>query len=195
MLYLASQSPRRAQLLRQIGVDFVVHPANIDETPHADELPAVYVQRLAHHKAITVFTQVAATRTQPCRVLAADTTVVYDGQLLGKPSNAIEAHAMLRCLSGQTHHVLTGLAVCDAHGIKTVLSCTEVTFASLSDACIAAYVASGEPFDKAGGYGIQGIAGMFVANLRGSYSGVMGLPLYEAATLLGLLPRDGGVTC
>lgn len=195
MLYLASQSPRRAELLRQIGVEFCIHPANVDETPLTDESPEAYVQRVAQDKAHAVFDQLAVLMMEPYQVLAADTSVVVDGQLLGKPQDAAEAQRMLQQLSGRQHDVFTAVALQNAQGLRTALSCSQVNFAPLSKACIAAYVATGEPFDKAGGYGIQGLAGMFVQTLHGSYSGVMGLPLYETANLLGLVGTKRNVGC
>ncbi|UXY15685.1 Maf family nucleotide pyrophosphatase [Chitiniphilus purpureus] len=183
-LYLASASPRRRELLAQLGVTFERITAPVDETPLLDEDPHGYVLRLARAKAQAGWLAVLAQERDPRPVLAADTTVVLDGGILGKPDDAGHAHAMLKRLSGSTHVVLTALAVAEQDRVETVLSESRVTFAVLTDAQIAAYVASGEPLDKAGAYGIQGRAGLFVTRLDGSYTGVMGLPLYETAALL-----------
>jgi septum formation protein len=190
-LYLASQSPRRQELLRQIGLAPAVlllrtaaGRADVDETPLPDESAIDYVMRLARLKAET------GERARDRRVLAdwpivaADTTVTVDGQILGKPANVEEAAAMLRAYSGRSHTVLTGVAVVFHGRTLTALSESTVRFRPLTEAEIAAFVATREPFDKAGGYGIQGRAAMFIEQLVGSYSGVMGLPLYETAQLL-----------
>lgn len=191
-LYLASRSPRRRELLTQIGVQFDTivfrnHPREdqeVDETPHPGEAPADYVVRVARAKAelgrrITGWRRL---RSQP--VLAADTTLDVDGEILGKPLDADDAKAILRRLSGRSHRVLTAIAVAFDGRIETRISQSEVRFGVLDAAQIDSYVASGEPMDKAGAYGIQGRAGQFVEYLAGSYSGVMGLPLYETAVLL-----------
>lgn len=180
-IYLASASPRRSELLRQIGVPFQVRPAAIAEDRVAGETPEEYVCRLAAAKAETVW---AALRGDTRPVLAADTAVVLDGLVLGKPENAAEAAAMLERLSGHTHRVLTGVALRYDGGVETRLSASEVRFRATTAAERRAYCATGEPFDKAGGYGIQGHAAVFVEELRGSYSGVVGLPLKETAALL-----------
>jgi septum formation protein len=179
-VYLASASPRRSELLRQIGVSFTARAAAIDEQRLCEESPEAYVVRLAAAKAESVWAAVAD--AQP--VLGADTAVVLDGSVLGKPADAAEAVAMLELLSGRTHRVLTGVAVRHSGGIATRLSESEVRFRATTAAERLAYCATGEPFDKAGGYGIQGHAAVFVENLKGSYSGVVGLPLFETATLL-----------
>ena len=180
-VYLASASPRRSELLRQIGVPFQVRPAAIAEERLARETPEAYVARLAAAKAETIWAQ-AAGDSRP--VLAADTAVVLDGDVLGKPETATEAAAMLERLSGRTHRVLTAVALRHAGGLETVLSESEVRFRATTAAERLAYCRTGEPFDKAGGYGIQGHAAVFVEQLEGSYSGVVGLPLYETAALL-----------
>jgi septum formation protein len=180
-VYLASASPRRSELLRQIGVRFTVRAAGIPEEPLGGETPERYVERLAAAKAETVWAAVAG--VEP--VLGADTAVVLDGEILGKPGSAAEAAAMLERLSGRTHEVLTAVALRHADGLETRLSRTEVRFRATTAAERLAYCATGEPFDKAGGYGIQGRAAVFVAELKGSYSGVVGLPLCETAALLG----------
>ena len=183
-VYLASRSPRRGELLRQIGVDFEVLPSDVDESVRPDEAPEHYVLRLAREKALVCAARIAADGRAPLPVLAADTTVCADGVILGKPENDLEAAAMLRAMSDRWHTVHTGIAVaCDGR-VETLLSSTQVEMAALPESEIAAYVASGEPRDKAGAYGIQGLAGVFIRRIEGSYSGVMGLPVYETAQLL-----------
>ncbi len=183
-LYLASGSPRRQELLAQIGVQFERISAPIDETPLPNESAKDYVLRLAQAKAEAGWQVMLAQGKYPLPVLAADTTVVLDGQILGKPLDANDAIAMLEQLSGRSHQVLTSLGLRTHTGTEIVLSVSTVTFMPLSAAQIAAYVASGEPMDKAGSYGIQGTAGMFISDLQGSFSGVMGLPLHDTAVLL-----------
>ena len=180
-LYLASASPRRSELLRQIGVPFRVQPPDIKEEQLPGEAPDVYVRRLAAAKADAVW---AAVRQEQRAVLAADTAVVLDGAVLGKPKDSAEAETMLRRLSGRAHQVLTALALRNGDDRVTLLSASEVRFRTTTEAERLAYCATGEPFDKAGGYGIQGHAAVFVEELRGSYSGVVGLPLFETAALL-----------
>jgi septum formation protein len=190
-LFLASQSPRRLELLRQIGIEPTVLPLrnasgrlDVDETPLAGETAMDYVTRLARLK------MEAATRVQLCRklpawpLLAADTTVPLDGEILGKPADAEAAAAMLRRYSGRAHTVLTAVAGSYLGRTRVTLSESVVTFKSLSEREVTAYVANAEYYGKAGGYAIQGRAAMFVRHLAGSYSGVMGLPLYETAELL-----------
>lgn len=183
-LYLASGSPRRQELLAQIGVQFERISAPVDETPLAGETPRDYVLRLAKAKAESGWQAVQAQGLALLPVLAADTTVVLDGQILGKPLDAADATAMLEQLSGRSHEVLTSLGLHTGAGTELVLSVSQVSFMPLSAAQIAAYVASGEPMDKAGSYGIQGRAGLFISDLQGSFSGVMGLPLHDTAALL-----------
>jgi septum formation protein len=183
-LYLASGSPRRQELLAQIGVQFERISAPIDETPLSNESAKDYVLRLAQAKAEAGWQAMLAEGKYPLPVLAADTTVVLDGQILGKPLDANDAIAMLEQLSGRSHQVLTSLGLRTHSGTEIVLSVSTVTFMPLSSAQIAAYVASGEPMDKAGSYGIQGAAGLFISDLQGSFSGVMGLPLHDTAALL-----------
>jgi len=180
-VYLASASPRRSELLRQIGVPFQVKVAAIAEEPLGRELPEAYVVRLAAAKAETIW---AAADGEVRPVLAADTAVVLDGELLGKPASEAEAATMLERLSGRSHRVLTAVALRHAAGLETRLSESEVRFRATTAAERQAYCRTGEPFDKAGGYGIQGHAAVFVEELKGSYSGVVGLPLYETAALL-----------
>lgn len=179
VLRLASASPRRRQLLELIGVPHVVSPADIDETPHAGEPADTYVTRLAREKAAAVW---AVAHDLP--VLAADTTVVVDAEILGKPESEAQAHEMLGKLSGREHVVHTGVAVFSAGSQQVVLSSTRVTFAPLSREQIHAYWQSGEPQGKAGAYAIQGLGAVFVAGISGSYTCVMGLPLFETAQLL-----------
>jgi septum formation protein len=181
-VYLASASPRRSELLRQIGVPFEVRPAEIAETQAAGEPADALVLRLAAEKADVVWRRVPAEERRP--VLAADTAVVLDERVLGKPADQAEAEAMLAALSGRTHRVLTAVALRCGDTAETLLSSSEVTFRATTRDERAAYCRSGEPLDKAGGYGIQGRAAMFVEHLAGSYSGVVGLPLFETAALL-----------
>ena len=181
-IYLASGSPRRRELLAQIGVPFQVLDVTVDETRLPREAPDAYVVRLARQKADAGW-RVRPIRT-PSPVLAADTTVVLDGEILGKPKDRSDGEQMLRALGGRTHEVLTAVAVATALGPISRTSRSEVTFRAISGAEARGYWATGEPHDKAGGYAIQGAAAIFVANLRGSYSGVMGLPLFETAELL-----------
>jgi septum formation protein len=190
-LYLASQSPRRLELLRQIGLSPMVLPLrsspdrmDVDETPLVDEPGIDYVLRLARLKVEAGMLAQQVRHLPSWPILAADTTVTLDGQILGKPGDPEAATAMLRLYSGRTHTVLTAVAAAHQGQVKVALSESKVTFKSLSEAEIAGYVASGEPFDKAGGYGIQGRAAIFIEHLAGSYSGVMGLPLHETAELL-----------
>jgi septum formation protein len=191
-IYLASRSPRRRELLKQLGISFEVllfreaarRGADIDETPRPNERPVDYVQRLAQAKAQAGATYMAQRRLPVYPVLGADTTVVIDGRILGKPCAEDEAIEMLALLSGRTHEVLTAVAICRQDTLVTRLSLSEVSFAALTDAQIRAYAATGESLDKAGAYAIQGRAGAFVRRLSGSYTGIMGLPLYETAELL-----------
>jgi len=171
MLVLASQSPRRSEILRQAGIPFTVRPVEVDETPLDGESPRAYVERLAVAKAL------AATAGPPETVLAADTTVTIDGALLGKPADAADARRMLALLSGRRHDVLTG--ICLRKGDSLICDCasTAVWFQALSAEEIEAYVASGEPEGKAGAYAIQGLASRFVERIEGCYFNVMGLPV------------------
>ncbi len=181
-LYLASRSPRRAQLLHLIGVSFEVLDVDLLEVPGANEAAADYVIRMAGEKAAAGSALVV---DQPdARVLAADTEVVLDGVIFGKPVDADDAARMLRLLSGREHDVLTGVALADRIGTQVALNRTQVRFAELSEAAIADYIATGEPFGKSGAYGIQGHASAFIPHITGSYTAVMGLPLFETAELL-----------
>jgi septum formation protein len=179
-LILASASPRRRELLAQLDVQFSVLPTDTDESVLAGELPEAYVNRMALDKATRGL--VLAQRTA-C-ILGADTAVVTGGVILGKPRDREDGLRMLQMLSGQTHQVLSGIAVMDGTRIEQRLSVTEVTFGVISAATTAAYWDTGEPCDKAGAYAIQGRGAVFVRHIAGSYSGVVGLPLYETAELL-----------
>ena len=191
-LYLASRSPRRRELLTQIGVQFDTilfrnHPrelSEVDETPHAGESPLSYVERVTRAKAELGSRIATLRKLQSQPVLAADTTIDVDGEILGKPLDASDAKTILRRLSGRSHRVLTCVAVAFEGCVETRQSVSEVRFTVLDDARIDSYVATGEPLDKAGAYGIQGHAGAHVRHISGSYSGIMGLPLYETAELL-----------
>ena len=191
-IYLASKSPRRRELLRQIGVEFellmlrndTVRGPDVTELVLTGEEPIDYVARVAREKAAFAWSMVQTRRLTLRPVLAADTTVTLDGSILGKPANKLEAEAMLARLSGRTHQVLTSIAVHHLNLIEQVTQVSQVRFAALSAQSIKAYCATQEPYDKAGGYGIQGMAALFVEHIDGSHSGIMGLPLYETATLL-----------
>lgn len=183
MIYLASASPRRSELLRQIGIAHEVRPVDVDESARAGEAPAQYVLRLAEEKAQALWSRLPEAARRP--VLAADTTVALEGQILGKPVDAADARAILRRLAGQTHEVHTAVAVLHEGGAAARLSTSTVSFRDLSDAEIDWYWRTGEPADKAGAYAVQGKAAVFIRHIAGSYSGVMGLPLYETWELLG----------
>jgi len=191
-VYLVSRSPRRRELLKQIGIAFELlllredlrRGADVDEAPAPGESPAAYVSHVARAKAEAGWIGIASRRLQPHPVLAADTTVVLNGEIIGKPADARRAHQLLRRLSGQTHQVLTAVAVARGARVETALSTSAVEFRELADSEIQRYVASGEPLDKAGAYAIQGRAAVFVRAMSGSYSGIMGLPLFETAELL-----------
>lgn len=179
-LILASGSPRRQEFLRGLGLEFEVRPADVDEGPLPGEEPSRFVARLALDKARAV-----AAREPEAHILAADTIVVLGSELLGKPQDEAEAVAMLRRLAGRTHEVWTGFALCrGAEPLHQQAVRTEVTFTALSDELCRAYVATGEPLDKAGAYGIQGRGGFLVERICGSYSNVVGLPLAEVVSAL-----------
>ncbi|OPG71065.1 septum formation inhibitor Maf [Pseudomonas ogarae] len=182
-LYLASGSPRRRELLTQIGVLFTAIGADIDETPQDHETPSAYVERLARGKAEAGRRALDA-GMDGC-VLGADTAVVLDGRILGKPVDQADSMTMLLSLSGREHEVLTAIAILDGQRCESRVVRSLVRFRSITEQEAAAYWASGEPRDKAGGYGIQGLGAVFVAGLEGSYSAVVGLPLCETAELLG----------
>lgn len=184
-LYLASASPRRRELLSQLEVPFELVLPQVEEQRQPSETAVDYVQRLARDKAIAG----AAMAAESLPVLAGDTIVVLDGDVLEKPTDKADGLAMLRRLSGRSHQVMTAMALAWQDHLEVVLVTTEVSFRPLSDTDIERYWASGEPTDKAGGYGIQGLGGRFVARINGSYSAVVGLPLVETEALL----RRGGV--
>ena len=191
-LYLASRSPRRRELLHQMGVEFdtiafgdgMHKDPEVDETPFPGEDPVVYVERVTRAKA-EFGIALLAERHLPMRpVLSADTTLEFNGEIIGKPVDAADATAILQRLSGQTHHVLTGVAVSHQGQTEYILSRSQVRFRRLDADEIRHYVMSGEPMDKAGAYGIQGKAGLFVEYIAGSYTGIMGLPVCETGELL-----------
>ena len=205
IIYLASKSPRRRELLKQIGVQFellimrevlrgVAHEdgaaMDVDESPRDGEQPRHYVERIVRLKAETAQRIMRSRKLAVRPILTADTTVAIGEDILGKPNDAADAARMLKRLSGQTHQVMTAIAI-SAHGeTEFALSTSFVTFTSLSDADIKRYIETGEPMDKAGAYGIQGHAAKFISKISGSYTGVMGLPLFETAELL----RKAGFT-
>jgi septum formation protein len=196
-IYLASKSPRRRELLRQVGVEFELlslrtdpgRGADVSEDERPGESPGDYVARVAREKGAFAW-NVLHLRRQPLRpVLSADTTVTIDGRILGKPGNADEAAAMLELLSGRTHQVLTAVALHHTNITEQVTQVSNVRFAKLSPSTIKAYCATSEPYDKAGAYGVQGLAALFIEHIEGSHSGIMGLPVFETAQLL----RKAGV--
>ncbi len=188
-LYLASGSPRRRELLTQIGVGFSILAAPIDESVQPGESAEHYVQRLALAKAASGLATLPA--TSDAVVLGADTAVVVDGRILGKPADEADALAMLQLLSGREHQVMTAVALANGQRSEVRLVSSDVSFRSISIAEATTYWASGEPQDKAGGYAIQGLAAVFVSGMRGSYSAVVGLPLCETAALL----AEFGIPC
>lgn len=191
-IYLASKSPRRRELLRQIGVEFELlmlrdgpgrHGA-VSEEPYPGEAPDHYVSRIAREKAQSGW-EAVLWRKLPLRpVLSADTTVTVDGKILGKPVDTADALDMLRLLSGRTHEVLTAVAVIANEQLNDVLQRSEVRFTTISETALQAYCATQEPYDKAGSYGVQGLAAQFIEHISGSYTGIMGLPLFETSRLL-----------
>lgn len=191
-IYLASKSPRRCELLHQIGIDFEVlllrnappRSPDVTEIVLLDEAPESYVARVAQEKALAAWHAVLARHLPIHPVLAADTTVVINQQILGKPTDRQAAITMLNQLAGNTHQVLTSIAIKYQQQFLQCTQRSEVTFAPLSEAQIAAYCDTTEPYDKAGGYGIQGIAARFISHMSGSYSGIMGLPVFETCKLL-----------
>jgi septum formation protein len=190
MLVLASASPRRRELLTQVGYRFQVHPAHIPEDPLPGEDPIVYVTRLAREKAEAAFRELTTSSPKPEKneqsivVLGADTTVTLDNAILGKPEDAADAARILRLLSGRTHRVITGVALVTAKGAEVAAEATAVRFLALSDRDIAEYIATGEPMDKAGAYAIQGRAARWIPRIEGCYFNVMGLPLSLVCSLL-----------
>ena len=184
MLVLASASPRRRELLAQAGFTFTVTPASIPEDPRPGENPVAYVTRLAREKAEAVYARLKPEQ-DPIVVLGADTTVVApSGEILEKPADAADAARMLRLLSGATHQVITGVAVVSSSGVETAAEVTHVTMLTLSDEEIAAYIATGEPMDKAGAYAIQGRAARWIPRIHGCYFNVVGLPLALVSGML-----------
>jgi septum formation protein len=197
MLVLASASPRRRELLAQVGYRFQVHPAHIPEDPLPGEDPIVYVTRLAREKAEAVYRQLTSVDLvpenlrpppsldiRPLAVLGADTTVTLDNAILGKPEDAADATRILRLLSGRTHRVITGVALVTAKSVEVAAEVTAVRLLTLSDEDIAEYITTGEPMDKAGAYGIQGRAARWIPRIQGCYFNVMGLPLALVCSLL-----------
>lgn len=189
-LILASQSPRRKELLEQLGYHFTCLPADIDESVLAQENPEQYVSRLAIEKARVIAKQY----DESVVVLGSDTSVVFGTHILGKPASLDECIAILSMLSGQTHQVITAVAVVKGERTEVFVVRTEVDFKVLTEQEISRYWQTGEPQDKAGAYGIQGIAGQFVKKIRGSYSAVVGLPLYETSQLLSLFGVHSSIT-
>lgn len=186
MFYLASASPRRRELLTQIGVQFKLAPVDIDETPQPGEDAKRYVERLALEKAQTALATLGNIDAEASEivVLGSDTSVIIDNQILTKPHNAADAKHMLQQLSGNRHQVFTAVAVISQQQQKIISVATDVVFRTLSETEIDAYIATGEPMDKAGSYGIQGKGAILVDHIHGSYSNVVGLPLTETAALL-----------
>lgn len=192
-IYLASKSPRRKELLASLGIEFDVLAVNDhtllnfagDEEQHPGEAPEDYVVRTACDKARAVLMKIKTEGLEPRPVLAADTTVIVQGVILGKPQDAAEAERFLRAMSGTFHEVRTAIvAGNDPENLAIDVSVSKVWFKHLSDEDIHAYTATAEPYDKAGGYGIQGLAGIFIEKIEGSYTGIMGLPVFETARLL-----------
>jgi septum formation protein len=183
-LVLASSSPRRQELLRGLGIDFTVVPADVDETRRPDEKPVDYVERVARDKAMAVVAELGIGAAGDVVVLAADTTVDVDGDVLGKPLDDDDARRMLRWLSGRTHQVHTAVVAWRISGPETATVSTDVTFVDLDDATTDWYLGTGEHRDKAGAYGMQGAAGALVERIDGSPSNVIGLPLAETVALL-----------
>ncbi len=192
-IYLASASPRRRDLLRQIGVNFDMlafrsgergQDTDVDETPLLNEPPEHYVERVALSKAHAGVRRLSWRKLPRRPVLAADTSIDADGCIIGKPANTEDAYDILRRIGGRTHRVLTAVAISDGERTQSRLSVSDVTFRPLTEDDIRRYIATGEPMDKAGAYAIQGRAAAFITEIRGSYSGIMGLPLFETASLL-----------
>lgn len=182
LIWLASASPRRSALLTQIGVAHRVRPVDVDESQHPGENPLQYVRRLAISKAEALWARLGQEEQAP--VLGSDTTVAIGDDILGKPVDRADAMRMLRRLSARTHQVYTAVAVRDTQGCEARVSVSDVSMRELADEEIAAYWESGEPQDKAGAYGIQGLAAVFIDRIAGSYSGIVGLPLFETGELL-----------
>lgn len=191
-IYLASRSPRRRELLKQIGIKYSVlkmretvgRVIDVDEKPYDNEIPTDYICRITHTKATEGWKRIIQRRLPIYPVLTADTIVTIDGCILGKPKNNEQAEVMLRALSGRSHHVLTAIAVCIQDNVQMRLSTSTVRFRDISELEIRNYLASNYILDKAGAYAIQGVAAIFIADIVGSYSGIMGLPLFETSQLL-----------
>ncbi|MDH2916401.1 MAG: Maf family protein [Gallionella sp.] len=191
-IYLASQSPRRRELLKQIGIHYEMlllrnnpeRQVDVDEVVLLNETPEVYVERVCREKATAAWRAMTLRNLRPSPILTADTTVTINGQILGKPNDNQHAAEMLRSLSGKQHQVLTAVAIISGERIECRTSITTITFAHLSEESIRRYLQTGETHGKAGAYGIQGHAGAFVERIEGSYSGVVGLPLFETVELL-----------
>lgn len=185
-IYLASKSPRRRELLRQIGIDFelLLTDKEVNEQVLPNEAPADYVARVTRDKLLSARQTMLLRQLLARPILAADTTVVVDELILGKPADFNEAVAMITRLSGRTHQVLTSIAVAWQEQMWQITQYSDVAFDTLSEETIRSYCATQEPYDKAGGYGIQGLASMFIKEIAGSHSGIMGLPLYETTQLL-----------
>lgn len=184
MLYLASQSPRRRELLGQLGVNFSMLDVDVAEVPFPEESPVDYVRRVARDKAQAGWEMLERAAQADALVLASDTEVVWGDRIFGKPKDADDAMQMLQALSGRTHEVISAVCVVSAKREHDDVCISRVRFAALGEAEIAAYVATGEPFGKAGAYAIQGKGASLIEHLEGSYSGVMGLPVFETARLL-----------
>jgi septum formation protein len=186
MLILASSSPRRRELLTQAGLEFTVETADVDETPQPGEAPAKYVQRLAVEKAQAIWDRHKVTddAADPITVIGADTTVVCDGQMLGKPVDQADARRMLELLSGRTHQVLTGVAAITKTALASEVEITQVYFDLIAERELVRYLASGEPLDKAGAYGIQGYAARWIPKIEGCYFNVVGLPLSRTLSVI-----------
>ncbi|WP_183814627.1 Maf family protein [Tunturibacter empetritectus] len=195
MLILASGSPRRHELLMQAGLTFTAEAANLNEDLLPNEAAAAYVQRLAEEKAQAVWNAYRASDTaeDPLVVLGADTCVVVEGQILGKPTDSADARRMLELLSGRTHAVLTGIAAITAKKTVRDLDITQVTFNVITDSEIGRYISSGEPLDKAGAYAIQGYAARWIPRIEGCYFNVVGLPIARTITLLAQAESDTSV--
>jgi septum formation protein len=185
LIWLASASPRRSALLNQIGIAHEIQPVDLDESAQPRELPSDYVVRLARAKADALWTRLSSHQRRP--VLGSDTTVALENDVLGKPRDREDAIRMLRRLSGRTHQVYTAVAVRHEGGCESRLSVSDVTVKPLADDEISMYWSTGEPADKAGAYGIQGQAALFIERIAGSYSGIVGLPLYETGELLRMI--------
>ena len=184
MIYLASQSPRRRELLEQIGVSYTLLSSEIDETPRENEEAVAYVERMAREKAEAGWRQIKQQQLPVYPVLAADTSVILAKKILGKPENSEHACDMLLALSGTCHEVITAVAVYSDRNVEVTISRTKVRMTNFSKDLAKQYIATGEPADKAGAYGIQGYGAVLVDSIEGSYSGVVGLPLKETAELL-----------